>query len=269
MYIVKITDGLGNQMFQYAFAKCLERKTTAKVYLDTRFINNEDYNDGTTNAYMKNKNDIRRYGLNCFRITLKQGHSGWLKLARQIFHYVDEDVDGISGKYILPTYFKGYFFDLKYLESNKNILQREFTLKEKVRLPQEIQRALKQSNTVSIHIRRGDFIKLNRDISQKDYYAKAIEFVKEHIENPFFLIFSDDIEWVQRNMNFPTSSIYISAMGFKDYEELIIMKHCKNNIIANSTFSYWGAFLNSNPNKIVVCPKGWKTDIIPDGWINI
>jgi hypothetical protein len=110
---------------------------------------------------------------------------------------------------------------------------------------------------------------LNRDISHKDYYPKAITFIKDKIDNPTFLVFSDDVEWVKKNMEIGERVIYVSDMGFKDYEELAIMKHCRHNIIANSTFSYWAAYLNANPDKIVICPKRWKSEIIPSEWRKI
>jgi hypothetical protein len=74
---------------------------------------------------------------------------------------------------------------------------------------------------------------------------------------------------VENNLKIDGNVIFVSTLGFKDYEEIMIMKHCKHNIIANSTYSYWGAYLNSNPHKIVVCPRFWGAEIIPDEWIKI
>jgi hypothetical protein len=120
-----------------------------------------------------------------------------------------------------------------------------------------------------VHIRRGDFLRVNRDISEKGYYKKALEYITDKVSNPTYLVFSDDIEWVKDNMHFEEKTIYVSDMGFRDYEELMIMKHCRHNIIANSTFSYWAGYLNNNPGKIVVCPKGWKTETIPEDWVRM
>lgn len=128
---------------------------------------------------------------------------------------------------------------------------------------------MKNENTVSIHVRRGDFVKLFWDISKSDYYARALQRIKALIKDPIYMIFSDDIMWVKENMPIDGRKLYISEMGFKDYEELMIMKHCKHHIMANSTFSYWAAYLNRNPDKVVICPKHWKNSAIPQEWILI
>ncbi len=91
--------------------------------------------------------------------------------------------------------------------------------------------------------------------------------IEAKVENPIYLFFSDDIAWVKENIRTKGKAVYISDMGFRDYEELAIMKHCKYNIIANSTFSYWAAYLNSHPDKIVICPRHWKSNIIPKDWV--
>jgi hypothetical protein len=290
MNIVKITDGLGNQMFQYAFARSLQANLGKAVYLDTRFINNEDAAiRKEDNKYWSRKIDIRKYGLDNFQITLPEADNSILKHWDYLWNigspknkiyelkkngfgfwkYADEDKSGIKIKPLLPTYYKGYFFDLKYYDDIKATLQKEFVLSKKIVLPAELKSILKKENSVSVHIRRGDFLKVNRDISQKDYYPKALDLMSQKVNDPVYLVFSDDIEWVRDNLKIDSQAVYVSEMGFQDCEELMIMKHCRHNIIANSTFSYWAAYLNSNPNKTVICPKNWKTKIIPDAWIKI
>ena len=92
--------------------------------------------------------------------------------------------------------------------------------------------------------------------------------IEELVSDPIYLVFSDDIDWVKKHLKINGTVIYISDMGYKDYEEFTIMKHCRHDIIANSTFSYWAAYLNQNQGKNVIYPKTWeKHDIIPDGWI--
>ena len=293
MNVIKISDGLGNQMFQYAFARKLQLKSKKEVYLDTRFINHEDsYLRGETDYFHKNC-DYRTYRLNFFKIRLPQADSSvmrrWKYLSKNTF--VDKCIYNLSlmhlwpwkcideSKYnnnlleiktkIWPIYYQGYFFDLSYYNDIRNILQREFRVKNPICIPKDLRSILSNNNTIGIHVRKGDFTKLSRDISQTDYYTKALKKMEEYVENPTYLVFSDDIEWVKKNMVINGRKVYISAMGFKDYEELTIMKYCKHNIIANSTFSYWAAYLNDNLNKIVICPKRWKTNIIPKDWIRL
>ncbi len=297
--IVRISDGLGNQMFQYAFARKLQLARHTDVYLDIRFINNEDRILRNEMAECYKQNGLREYGLNNFKISLPIADehclSRWdyvverngmkkmiVKLAQNGLwpsQYRDEDLDGQRKKragiyavrnYLIPTYFRGYFFDLRYYNDIKPILQKEFQLKNPVKLPKELRRVLLHENTVSIHIRKGDYTKLHWDISRRAYYPKAVQRINELIKEPVYLLFSDDIEWVKNNLDIDGRKIYISDRGFQDYEEFTIMKHCKYNIVANSTFSYWAAYLNRNPDKIVIYPRCWKRmEIIPEEWIGI
>lgn len=275
MDIVRISDGLGNQMFQYAFARKWNMLTGHRVYLDTRFINNEDLFARGRNPQFKDKLAHRKYGLSHFKIALPEAEGEMLSHCENLYkwfgRYKVEDenfYDAVfQNKVRLPAYYQGYFFDLRYYDDIRAILRREFSLKEKVRLPDQFQKILAEDNTVSVHIRRGDFLKLNRDISRSGYYERAFAYMEEKVASPFYLIFSDDTEWVKDNVGIPGNRIFVSEMGFADYEELTVMKHCKNNVIANSTFSYWAAYLNANPNKTVVCPKRWRTGTIPQEWI--
>ncbi|MBQ6995896.1 MAG: alpha-1,2-fucosyltransferase [Lachnospiraceae bacterium] len=293
MHVVKITDGLGNQMFQYAFAKKLQMITKKDVFLDTRFINHEDIiNRGETPRFIKNY-DIREYGLAKYKITLpiadKRVLSRWNYLTNNkkntvvsslainnmwIWQYRNECMQEtknicLNDRFVLPTYFEGYFFNLNYYNDILDILRKEFTLAQPIKLPVYLKRELEKQNTVSIHVRRGDFTRLSRDISEKPYYRNAIEWIERRVHEPQYLVFSDDISWVQENLDIQGKKIYISNSHFADYEEMAIMKHCKHNIIANSTFSYWAAYLNSNKNKIVIYPKNWRKTIIPKEWIGI
>lgn len=295
MYVVKISDGLGNQMFQYAFARKIQLISGKSVYLDTRFINNEDRPNrtGEKNIFIK-KNDQRKFGLNHFKIHLpvadKKILSHWKFLNcknemdkiilwlsqndmwwyQYLYEKQESKVDFLNQIHrSLPTYFEGYFFNLNFYNDIRDILQKDFILKKPIKISSKLKRVLDSDDTVSIHIRRGDFLKLNRDISQKNYYFDAIEMMQKYVKNPVWLIFSDDIEWVKNNFKISGEKVFISDMGYEDYEELIIMKNCKNHIIANSTFSYWAAYLNPDFDKKVICPKRWKTEIVPGDWIKI
>lgn len=294
MNVVKISDGLGNQMFQYAFARKIQIQRGGCVYLDTRFINNEDRIARGEKRRTLERNDFRKYSLNHFRIKLPVAEepilarwrfiNGKNRVDKAIFELAQEGLwvwqfkddsqkskDEIWGKddCFFPTYFQGYHFNLRYYEDIIKILQKEFTLRIPIKLPKELRWILAHENTVSVHVRRGDYLKLHCDISEKPYYEEAMRVIQERIAKPVYLVFSDDIEWVKENMPINGQKIYISSMGYADYEEFAIMKHCKHNIIANSTFSYWAAYLNSDLDKIVICPKRWMNEIIPREWIHI
>lgn len=291
MNIVKISDGLGNQMFQYAFARKLSIITGQNVYLDLRFINNEDFISIGQNVPFYRKLSYREYGLSHFKTILPIAGDKellcWNYLKRSndiqkmvyrlslqdmwIWKYREEN-SNFSGEFspmvlAFPTYYQGYFFDLKYYDDMKGVLRREFSLKQKINLPRSLRMMLDKREVVSLHVRRGDFLKLNRDISSSAYYERAMHIIESKVTAPVYFIFSDDIAWVKENMDVHGEKVYISEMGFQDYEEFTIMKHCKHNIIANSTFSYWAAYLNADTDKIVICPKHWRKNIIPNEWI--
>ncbi len=284
MIVIKITDGLGNQMFQYAYARILQTQVPYKVFLDVSDINNLR-NGREGNAAL---NDKRKYQLSNFLITLPIINIKELTKRYKEINYASKFLNYCKELCLLPTvylsetecrgrkvkyrkyqnyYVEGYFFDRKYYENREDILRKEFSLKERLCIPKEIVRTLEDRNTVSLHVRRGDFLKVGRNISEGDYYQKALSYVKDKIEKPFLFIFSDDMKWVKNNMNFDMEHFFISGTGLSDCEELTLMSMCKNNIIANSTYSYWGAWLNGNRDKIVISPRGWRQKIIPDSWV--
>ena len=294
MNIVKISDGLGNQMFQYAFARKMQLKSGRSFFLDTRYINNEDRIARGEKRRTLERNDQRKYSLDNFRIILpvagKNLLSKWnymnqsngiekaiAELAQEglwFWQFKDDSYKMKSEIWgekdcIFPTYFQGYHFNLKYYEDIKGILQKEFRPKIAINLPRGLRQILWTENTVSIHIRRGDYLKLHCDISEDKYYLVAMETLQDQVVDPLYVVFSDDIEWVKINFRINGRKIYVSDMGFSDYEELTIMKHCKHNIIANSTFSYWAAYLNANPDKKVICPQRWMPEIIPKEWVRV
>lgn len=286
---MKITDGLGNQMFQYAYAKALQIMFSQKVYLDINDINNIKNRQVRESGWIE-LCDQRKYQLDNFLITLPSINAEKIPQRNEVIlsknkflRYCDElrllpivyikEADcneaGMKLKYqrYRKYYLEGSFFDKNYYGAIENILRQEYQLKNKLCIPNVIGRNLKNRNTVSVHIRRKDFLRVGRNISEGDYYKKAIAYIGQRIEKPVLFIFSDDIEWVKSQMTFDWEYILISEYGFSDCEEMILMSMCKNNIIANSTFSYWGAWLNPNIEKTVIAPRGWRQKIIPDSWV--
>ena len=212
MNIVRISDGLGNQMFQYAFARKVSILTGKKVYLDIRYINNEDMYRMGKRVHYKGKLKHRKYGLQYFKTSLPVAdnkilsrwrylqQSGYVQrmiyslsvMNKWIWAYRNEELNFNGNltkiKCMMPTYYQGYFFNLIYFDDIKGTLQQEFSLKQKIKLPRKLGEIIKYRNTVSIHIRRGDFLRLNRDISDSEYYNKAIELVEERIDSPIYLL---------------------------------------------------------------------------------
>lgn len=285
MVIVRIWEGLGNQMFQYAFARALKEKG-----LDVRLDLNKSYDEafGTYRRHSVRTNSVQNYRISLPQIDvgkygkyfyLRRGNCierfffilascglGKYKFYEEISAEYSDVWNQISGE----CYIKGWFQSEKYFKDIRDILVKEFVPRKKIKVSKQLSRAMKDRESVSLHIRRGDYVKIGKTIGL-EYYTEAVALMKNKYSNPIFLVFSDDIEWTKRNLNIDGRYIYIDG-DFKDYEELFIMSRCKSNIIANSTFSWWAAWLNANSNKYVIAPKKWSQgqgNIIPNGWYQI
>lgn len=285
MVIVRIWEGLGNQMFQYAFARALKEKG-----LDVRLDLNKSYDEvfGTYRRHNTRINSVQNYRItlpqidvskygkyfylrrgNCierFFFILASYGLGKYKFYEEVSAEYSDMWNQISGE----SYIKGWFQNEKYFQDIRDILVKEFVPRKKIKVTKQLSRAMKDKESVSIHIRRGDYVKIGKTIGL-EYYTKAVALMKNKYSNPIFLVFSDDIEWTKRNLDIDGRCIYVDG-DFKDYEELFIMSRCKSNIIANSTFSWWAAWLNPNSNKYVIAPKKWsqgQESIIPSGWYQI
>lgn len=274
--IVRIWEGLGNQMFQYAYARALKEKG-----LDVRLDMDKSYDE----VFIKDpRHDVRQVGLQNFNIMLptinveEYGKYQYIKRDSTInkliynmarcglwkYKFYEEFTNrkGTVPAYSARTanlrgsyYIKGWFQDERYFKQIRKKLLVEFMPKKKIRMPKELSRALSYEKCVSLHVRLGDYVKI-QDVLDMQYYKKAILRMQRLYKEPLFLIFSDDLYWVKKNLDIDCDCIYVNEDRIlQDYEELMIMSRCKSNIIANSTFSWWGAWLNRNPEKVIIGPK--------------
>ncbi len=258
--IVKIYGGLGNQMFQYAFAQALKKNKNEKILFDL--------------SWFKSTQE-RSLSLPNFQLTLPTS-TLWQKI---FCKKIKEKPNNIYNPELLSLsgnlYYYGYFQAPQYFQNIREQILQDFRLKEKIPATNvQILQKIKDTNSVSLHVRRGDYLKLQDiyGICNLDYYNRAVKYMSDSLEAPHFFLFSDDIPWVQENLKLDVPFDIVT--GNKAYIDLELMKNCKHNIIANSTFSWWGAWLNENSNKIVISPDKWfangrKTDILPDSWIKI
>lgn len=292
MIIVRIWEGLGNQMFQYAFAKSFYIKTGQEVFLDCKksfdaslpyardFISREymlkhfrisipklDMAKHPEWNFLKQDNPIRKilYQLSCLGI-----YPFRFYLGEDSKHTYNEDVYKLKSCYMM-----GWFQNEKYFKDIRDELLDDFRLKKKIKLTSELKEVLEGKNTVSLHVRRGDYRKINSCLD-KTYYERAIQYMNNRISNPVYVVFSDEVDWVREHIDCHAETVYIQDFDkYKDYEELVLMSKCRNNIIANSSFSWWGAWLNENPEKVVIAPKTWfrsgkdSNHTVPDEWIKI
>ena len=202
------------------------------------------------------------------------------------FHFRENGFEPFHAKVLaLPdwTYLDGYFQSEKYFREYSDVICNDF----EVIIPPSQENALiiekiQSVNAVSLHIRRGDYVKNSNTqalygLCNAEYYQKSIAYIVERVENPVFFIFSDDIDWAKWNMKTGYEQYYIDFNdASQNHEDLRLMKNCKHHIIANSTFSWWWAWLDPTPTKIVTMPSVWfagydydTRDLYPDGWVRI
>ena len=267
MIIVRIVGGLGNQMFQYAYAKSLQQKGF-DVQIDISKFKTYKLHGG--------------YHLDTYKIDLKKAgffdtFLSLIKLKKNVKEkslLFDDQLFHLSGN----EFVKGYFQTEKYFSSIREILLKQFTIKTAVSdSTKEYSKEIHQhKNSCSLHIRRGDYITDKKANSvhgtcDLNYYAAAIKLINEKFENTHFFVFSDDIAWTKENLQLENAT-YIDHKTIP-HEDMFLMSLCKHNITANSSFSWWGAWLNQHKDKTVIAPKKWfvsqKNEVASKNWIQL
>ena len=281
MIETNLFGGIGNQLFQFlAGIKFSKKKKTKAVYsfkYKTTFskIHKSNIDDVFELEYnFKKKYKYKNY----FLILKKNIHYFFLKFNLNIF-FINEKNFFYSKK---KNELFGYFQDQKFFPFSQTKIIKLLNFKKKKKFKRIFRKVFKKKNLVSIHIRRGDYIygkSLNTyNILNYKYYFKAIKIIKKKIKRPHFLVFSDDLNYTKKFFSKNFKSINYDIVDTKnDDENLYLMTKCHHNIIANSTFSWWGAYLNKNKNKIVISPKYWfkksfdnkKNKLIDQRWILI
>jgi len=286
MVIVTLGGGLGNQLFQYSIGRLLaiKNKTTLKLYISNfKYENNRCYklNCFDIKEVFATEEEVEKlihiyYSNSLYARIYKKIHQNKPKHKRNYFiekdYYLYEpELMKISSDVLLEGFWQHY----KYYENFPPQILQELTLKEEFK-PTSINNIInnieQENSSVSIHIRRGDYVSDSNNLNffgtlPMQYYYDAVNYINKNIQTPKFYIFSDDLNWVKDNfkINAPITFVDIEG-GTKDYLELDAMSKCRHNIIANSSFSWWGAFLNKNTDKIIIAPKSWvvREDINKD-----
>ena len=269
MIYCDLKGGLGNMMFQ--IAACLSfaiDKNTESVFPNLK--NHLDYLN-EEKVYNPNLDYTQEYtSLNIFKNLkcIKKDNS--LKVYNFPFNYKNINLE--SSDVIID----GFFQSEKYFKNNEKFIREAFRIDKSIldKIEEKYKDILEYKNTTSIHIRRGDYLKLKNyhPSLSMDYFKNAIDLTKQTTDR--YVIFSDDIEWCKSKFQ---GNKFIFIENEKDYIELYLMSLCNNNIISNSSFSWWGAWLNSNESKIIISPKQWfgemikedDSDIIPENWKRI
>ena len=270
LLLVSLVDGLGNQMCQYAFGVFLS-KLGKNVKVDPRWY--------------RQSNSYRKELLSSFELLNSVPFCS--KTESSIFKSIKEE--GNKDKFNYDTDWKkfnyelnlfGYWQDYRYVKDNEKDLQIAFKLKHSLNDENlKILDKILNTNSVMIHVRRGDYFKYPErySILDKDYYLKAISIIKDKVDNPYFFCFGEDQEWIKNNLLLNNDEYTCISNNLSKEEDCVfdleLMKNCKHQIIANSTFSWWSAILNENKEKIIISPANWGDSFVKtinnEEWITI
>lgn len=291
MVIVRIKGGLGNQLFQYAAGYALARRMNTELIIDTSFFPSQ-----TLRGYRLNKLKIENVKVldsaqtpMVALLNNRYINKAFRKMHRTItpcgkeFVYllenklgIEEELFSLSRKNI---YLDGYYQSEQYFSEYRKEILCQFVQKYELEteyLKKECE--VKNVNSIAVHVRRGDFLKAQNDSNPrhyllgKKYYEKAIKYIRNGVKEPIFFWFSDDINWVKDNFGVQTDFRFISLKTKNsDIDEMMLMRNCKHIIAANSTFSWWSAWLNENKEAIKIVPeKAYGIpEMIPEDWIKI
>jgi hypothetical protein len=291
MIISRLIGGLGNQMFQYAFGRSLSLELKTELRLDLScfkdyklhngFVLGKAFNLPIVVANVEDMKSVLKWQnsrivrsllrMNC--LSALRNESYILEKSFTFHPYIFNQ----NSNYYLHGYWQSEKYFVKYAEQIKT----DFTFQEfSDSINRSIKNHINNSMSISIHVRRGDYISdFNANkihgVVPVNFYISAMEYISSRVDSPEFFIFSDDIDWVKRefkNLNYKFHYI-LNNQEQRSFFDMALMSYCKHNIIANSSFSWWGAWLNNNSTKMVICPKGWFAadidtfDLIPQNWV--
>lgn len=292
--------GLGNSFFQYAVARAiaypaggrvlfdLTECLTSQIPADWPLISEQDV-DTTFAPYrmqygFASAEDIRRYR----RFRYRRGK--WANRRARVVNalglmpktfFKEPSIHRYHSQVVSlrpPVYLEGTFINPRYFTAIAEVLEQDLACR--LPLPEPLNAladTMATENSISIHIRRGDYTDpVTRDLYPlygEDYVRRAISVIEERVGKGRYYVFSDDVDWARENILTDADAVYVSAMSSAAWMDLELMRSCRHNVICNSTFSWWGAYRNRHPEKIVVCPRVWRNDgidindMILSGWI--
>jgi len=290
MKVIRVCGGFGNQLFQYAFYLRVKHQFNETTKLDIHDMASYDLHNGyelerifalnenycskeeklkvqsTKNFFTKFIKEVKKYTPFIQRSYIKE---------KKHLHFSYQESD--LGSKNTTTYYRGswqnpQYFDPIAQELRAKLIFPEFTNPKSLALCQE----MAEQETVAVHIRRGDYLKHKAlgGICDLLYYQNAIKALDALVNKPLFIVFSDDITWCRENINVDNVRFVDWNSGEQSFQDMHLMSLCKHNIIVNSSFSWWGAWLNANPEKIVISPNKWihYTDamgIVPNEWLKV
>ena len=294
--IVSLEGGLGNQLFQYAAGFALASSLGVKLILDVSKFDPSRIDPNETFRSYKLKPFQIDAEVQCISTGQTEPRNRYLRFCKR---YLDKIMAPLIGSNLFvesnfsfdknfmkishPVWLKGFWQSFKYFDTSEEMIRHQINTSKK--LSEESNNAylkILEFDSICVHIRRGDYVTDSHTsnyhgICTMAYYEKGIYIASEGLKDPHCFIFSDDPDWVEKNFNINLPFTLIRHNGDeKAHEDLWLMAACKNFVIANSSFSWWGAWLGSDSEKIVVAPQKWfanerinTADLIPPEWIRI
>ena len=272
MVIVRLTGGLGNQMFQYATGRALADRLGTELLLDTRAFEHAL----AFQAYTR-----RDYALGPFKLRAKiaaaEELTSWpswvveiglrLRRARPLFRrwHFESAITYDPGVLALrdPVCLVGYWQSERYFSDSAARIRADFTLREALSgANAQLLELARATTSVGLHIRRGDFLSLNdaaqvHGVCSIDYYRRAMSLVRARCPECRFLVFSDDLQWARAELGLDPSTVFVDGNAQTPERDLALMSACKHHILANSSFSWWAGWLGCSPEQIVIAPTPW------------
>lgn len=293
MIITNIVGGLGNQMFQYAVGRALSLAHGVPLRLDVGDFSQYTIHQGfelervfSTPVALAEPEDLNRtLGWQSSRLALRLLARPEVRCLRSKRLIVEPHFQYFSGINRAPSscYLKGCWQSERYFSTVIGTIRADFTF----RLPlssenRRVAESIKAVNAVSLHVRRGDYLSSPKassvhGVCSLEYYACAINHIIARVKDPVFFVFSDDLDWVKDTLRIDQPCQFVDHnRGSDSFNDMRLMSLCSHHIIANSSFSWWGAWLNSSDSKIVIAPKRWfvdpaieTKDLIPDDWLRL
>lgn len=285
--VIRYSGGLGNQMFQYALGRGLsacgfsvlddlshytEHPDAMPFCLDVAFPSVILQEDKGLSEELRQRHAARG--------SFKKAYHKLFPASRPLYGEARQFRYDPRVFSFREVRLEGFWQSYRYLAPRELLLD-EFRFAE-VDIPAvtELKAKIESVNSVSLHVRAGDYLlpenqSIFGGICTEEYYRRAIEYISARVENPVFFVFSNDAQWCREHLPLE-GAIYVDAAqrGAPDFAEMMLMSRCRHNIIANSSFSFFGAWLNENPEKIVVAPARWvktvkKDEVCPPEWVRL
>jgi len=280
---IRLMGGLGNQMFQYALGRVLSQKNHTKLVIDLSHLENQPANETP-----------RVYELDCFDIKAQFSHEPvpteeqprrlFIK-KKQFIPYYEQGFPFKKSVLDLPnqTLLIGYWQTSKYFKGFEDMVRQDFKFTKPLSKTKQriLERIEGDPEAVAFQIRRGDYVsnpgsKKFHGLASMAYYDRAVEYISKQLKSPTFYVITDDPTWCKKNIKLGYSTVFVSDVSDGGWEDMYLMSRCKHQIIANSSFGWWAAWLNDNKKKIIIAPKAWAiektadySDITPRNWIRL